>query len=388
MDLANFQELLSQHGQRAIAVAEVLQPTEAAFLACFDKLRKEFPPELAKAALETTLLRRKARDKFTHAHAMYFTRESLEQATSETVADYRVRRFAGHGTVADLCCGIGGDALAFARAGHRAEAVDTDAVRIAMTQANAGALGFAEHVQTVHGDALRVPLTGTAAFADPNRRSDNRRFLAPEDYTPPLSAIRARFAPEFPLAVKIAPGVARSDIPPDAEAEFISLRGEMKECVLWFGSLRTATTRATLLPSGATLAGESQQNSRPLETIGAVLYDPDPAITRAGLVSALAEQLDAFPVDYEVQLLTANQHTLTPFATAFAVELAAPFHAKKLRAHLREHRVGRVTVIKRGSPADADTVLRQLKLEGPNHRIVFLARTGGVHTMIVCAQIM
>ena len=48
------------------------------------------------------------------------------------------------------------------------------------------------------------------------------------------------------LAAKIAPGVAWSDLTRwDAEVEFISVEGELKECVLWFGPLRTAAFRAS-----------------------------------------------------------------------------------------------------------------------------------------------
>ena len=389
MDAETFRQLLAPAGQAALAGASALAPTEAAFLACFETLRKHHSQTLAKAALETALLRIKARDKFADAGRMYFTREALEQATSGAVARHRAKRFAGFGHVADLCCGIGGDALALAATGLAVEAIDTDPLRVAMTAANAAALGVADRVRCHTGDALALPLPGVkAAFADPSRRADGRRYLDPEDYTPPLSALRGRWAAGFPLAVKVAPGVSQSDLrAADAEAEFVSLSGELKECVVWFGPLRTTARRATILPSADTLFADVPQEPRPLTEVGAVLYDPDPAVTRAGLVHDLAERLDAYPIDHQVQLLTSERHAPTPFATAFAVEHAAPFHIKLLRDYLRQRHVGRVTVIKRGSPADADDLLRKLKLDGPHHRTVFLTRTDGAHAMIVCDRV-
>src|SRR5687768_12083023 len=95
MDIATFHSLLSREGQAALAEAAKLDPTEASFLACFEQLRKRHAPALAKAALETALLRLKARDKFPAADRMYFTREALEQATSQPVARHRAKRFAG-----------------------------------------------------------------------------------------------------------------------------------------------------------------------------------------------------------------------------------------------------------------------------------------------------
>ena len=389
MELSDFHALLTASGQSALADAAALAPTDPTFLACFETLRKRYPTHLAKAALETSLLRIKGRVKFAAADRMYFTREALEQATSEPVARHRAARLAGYGHVADLCCGIGGDAIALATTGLTVDAVDMDPLRAAMTHANAAALGMADRVRSHIGDALTLGLPDArAAFADPDRRANGRRYLAPEDYSPPLSAVRGRWAPDFPLAVKIAPGVAQADLRAiDAEAEFVSLNGELKECVLWFGAVRTTTRRATVLPTGDTLFTDHPRDLDSVAPVGAVLYDPDPAVARAGLVRELADRLGAGAIDATVHLLTADRHTHTPFATAFAVEHAAPFHVKLLRDYLRKSQVGRVTVIKRGSPADADDLMRKLKLDGPHHRTVFLTRTDGAHAMIVAHRI-
>ncbi len=255
-----------------------------------------------------------------------------------------------------------------------------------MAEANAAALGFADRVRCAVGDALTVPLPDVrAAFADPARRAGGRRFLDPQDYAPPLSVLRSRWGGDSPLAVKCAPGVSWNDLPAtEAEVEFVSLDGELKECVLWFGALRSAPRRATVLPSGEMLTGDAPEEAEPVVPVGPVLYDPDPAVTRARLVQALAERLDAGPIDHTVQLLTSDRHTPSPFATVFVVEHVAPFHIRRLREFLREQHVGRVTVVKRGSPADADDLLRKLKLDGPNHRTVVLTHADGQHVMIAC----
>lgn len=387
MDIETFRLLLEPPGQAALTEAAQLDPTDGGFLACYETVRKHHPPGLAKAAVETALLRLKARSKFADADRMYFTREALEQATSEHVARHRARRFASYERVADLCCGVGGDAIALAANGIAVEAVDSDPLRLAMAEANARALGL--NVTCHLGDALTLPLPGVkAAFADPARRADGRRYLSPDDYTPSLSAIRGRFAPDFPLAVKAAPGVPQADVRDlGAEVEFVSLGGELKECVLWFGPLRTCARRATVLPTGDTLYIDTPPDPRPHTEPAEFLYDPDPAVARAGLVSALAERLDARPIDPQVQLLTSDHFTPTPFATAFRVEHVAPFHLKLLRDYLRAQAVGRVTIVKRGSPADADDLMRKLKLDGPNHRTLLLTRIDGWHGMIVCERL-
>src|SRR5215208_4993344 len=136
MDLDTFQHLLTPAGQAALADAAALAPTQAGYLAAFSRLRKRHPPELAKAALETVLLRAKARDKFSLADRLYFTREALEQASGEVVSRYRAGRFAAFNLVLDLCCGVGMDALQLALAGRRVYGIEADPLKAAMANAN------------------------------------------------------------------------------------------------------------------------------------------------------------------------------------------------------------------------------------------------------------
>src|SRR5947208_7279569 len=95
MDRAALAALQTEAGRAALAEATAQSPEEATFLACFNRLSKRYERELARAAIETAMLRRRAAGKFTRADQMYFTREALEQATSEAVARHRVKRFAG-----------------------------------------------------------------------------------------------------------------------------------------------------------------------------------------------------------------------------------------------------------------------------------------------------
>src|SRR5688572_10809482 len=106
MDLATFRRLLMPDGQAALAAAVELRPSTATLLAVHQRLRKQFPDELARAAVETALLRQKAKAKFTRADQMYFTRAALEQSSGETISAYRARRFDGFERIGDWCCGI------------------------------------------------------------------------------------------------------------------------------------------------------------------------------------------------------------------------------------------------------------------------------------------
>jgi SAM-dependent methyltransferase len=378
VDLASFAALLAPHGQAALVHAAALDPTEETFLAAFNRLTRHHPADLARAALETAMMRRKARAKFSRADHMYFTRESLEQSSGEVVARYRAGRFAAFQRVGDFCCGIGGDSVALA-AVSRVAAVDLDPLRLAMARQNAVAYEVADRITFREADLRTMPPPDVEAFfCDPSRRTGGRRRLSVKDYEPPLDVVcswRERIAA---VGVKIAPGASWDELREfGAEAEFVSADGELKECALWFGPLRTVGRRATLLPGRHTLATVGPSPPPRLNSVRQYLYEPDPAVLRAGLVTDLAELLGASQIDADIAYLTTDELRPTPFAAAFRIDEALPFQLKRLRQRLRELRVGRVVVKKRGSPLDPAALVRQLRLTGDESRVLFLTRVAG-----------
>jgi len=378
MERATFEQLLTTVGQQALAHAAELAPTEETFLPHLTRLQKTYPSDLAKAALETVILRHKARVKFNRADQMYFTREALEQSSGERIARYRAERFRHCASIADLGCGIGGDTTRLAAHGAVA-AVERDPLRLAMAAENLAAYGLRDRVTFIADDIAQMQLpTVEAFFFDPARRVGGRRKFSVNAYEPPLTLVREWLTHTPAIGVKISPGVDLAELSDyDCEIEFISEQGELKECALWFGAFRTATRRATLLPSRQTLVAPT---SLPLVSISApraYLYEPDPAILRAGLVTLLAEQLNAQQLDPDIAYLTSDQLQPTPFARAFVIEAHFPFQLKRLRERLRAWQVGHVTVKKRGSPLEPEALIKQLKLSGPESRIVFLTHVAG-----------
>lgn len=378
MDLSTFQRLLTPEGQAVLAEAVALKPAEATLLSSQKQLRKRFLDDLVKAAIETAILRRKATGKFARADRMYFTREALEQSSSEVISTYRAKRFSQFELVGDLCCGIGGDLIGLTGVAN-VVAVDSDPVRLAMAAENLRAYDRFDRAMMALGDAATMPGQRLdAAFLDPDRRAGGRRRLRIRDYSPSVDAVRSCFPANFPLGVKVAPGVPWDELQAyDAEKEFISVDGELKECVLWFGSLQTTGRRATVLPQGVTLSAahptEPAQPGPPLT----FLYDPDASIVRSGLVANLGEMLDARPIDSEIAYLTSKELTSTPFARCYAIEESMPFHARRLGERLRALNVGPVTITKRGSAVDVDELRRKWKLQGSESRTVILTRVMG-----------
>ena len=144
---------------------------------------------------------------------------------------------------------------------------------------------------------------------------------------------------------------------------------------------------ATLLPSGRTLFAEQPLSLPPVVPIQSHIFDPDPAIVRAGLAGQLAMQLGAPPIDNKVALFTGKVPISSPFVAAYRVEFAERYDVRKLRDQLKAGNVSRVTIVKRGSLIDADEMLGKLKLAGSEHRVVLLTRAAGEQVMIVCERL-
>jgi hypothetical protein len=387
MYIETFRRLLTPAGQEALVAARGLEPREENFLRDYQALIRHFDADLARAALEIAIARVKARVKFPFAEELYFTREALEQASSWEIATYRAERFWPFERLADLGCSAGSDSLALANVAPTV-GIDLDILRLEMAQANARATGLGSRSLFVQGDlrsSLPFALNSQklAIFFDPGRRAGGKRLRSVKEYEPPLGVIRDWLRASQALGVKISPGVNLEEVNGlDAEIEFISLSGELKEAMLWFGPLKTTGRRATLLPGRHTLI-EEPGKSLDVGEPGAVLYEPDPSVMRAGLVQTLGGQLGAWQIDADIAYLSADHRIETPFARHWEVEAWFPFGLKRLRAYLRERDVGRVTVKKRGSPLQPEALIHELRLKGEEERVLFLTHVRGKAAVVV-----
>ncbi|AXO36707.1 methyltransferase domain-containing protein [Micromonospora chalcea] len=406
MDLDQLAALRTPEGSAALAAAARVAGGDP--LAAAAALRSAgIPGDLAAAALTQAELRRRAVGKFGAAAAgMFLTRPGLEQATRGVVADRRAARLraAGVTTLADLGCGLGADALAAARAGIRVYAVEADPLTAAMAAANAGAAGLAELVTVECGDATAFDVSRVdGAFCDPARRraGTGRRVFDPRAYSPPWDFVTGLAARVPRTVVKVAPGLDHALIPAGAEAEWVSVDGDLVEAALWCGELAGVPRRATLLreKEGPLLnaSGSKRVPSYHLTGTGAAeapvgpvrrfLYDPDPAVVRAHLVAELATDLDATLADPSIAYLYADEARPTPFARCLEITDVLPFSLKRLRALLRERRVGRVEIRKRGSALEPEKLRRDLRLSGDAAADLVLTRVAGDPTVLVCRPV-
>jgi len=381
---ARLEALLSPPGRELLDRLKQEAVTPDTALPVSVRLRAEYPAELVRDALAQHQLRMRAEPKFSRAGDMFFTRAGLEQASAEVVARHRARRYLDAGRVADLCCGIGGDLVALA-ASHRVVAVDHDPLHLRMARANAEAYGVAGRVTTMLADARDAGLTGVqAVFIDPARRTGQRRLRA-GDSQPPLGWCLRLADRVGRVGIKAAPGLPHDAVPPGWELEFIAAGRDLKEAVAWSPALATAATRATILPGGHTLT-PGPGGPVPVRPPGGFLLDPNPAVTRAGLVEDLARTAGAWKIDDKIAFLSADAPVRTPFARTLRVIDSAPWDQRRLPARLRALDIGAADIRRRGLAGDVGSLHRRLRLSGSRRATVVMTRVRDRPWGLVCVD--
>jgi hypothetical protein len=274
-------------------------------------LRKEgYSAEVTAALLTQARLRKEAAAKLgPFAEDMLFTRDGLAQATRLPVAAHHARRLIGEVPddetfrIADLGCGIGADSVAFAGMGAHVSAVDADEVTAAIAAFN---LRHLPDASVEHARAEDVDLTGfDALWFDPARRTigkaDKRgstaRITDPEAFSPSLSWVVDQAMQAKAAGVKLGPALDHDLVPDEAEAQWVSHHGEVVEVCLYFGTARQRPGRSALIMGERTLLVHEddlpESDEEGFGELGRYLLEPDGAIVRAGLVTALCAPLQA-----------------------------------------------------------------------------------------------
>lgn len=402
MDASNFAPLLTPEGWALLADMPAYSEDDA--LSLGESLRERgHSPELVAAALTQQRLRGRAVAKFgPFASRMLFTPDGLEQATRLSAAAHHAARYqrAGLRHVADLGCGIGGDAMALAGLGLSVLAVERDEATAALATVN---LMVFPEAKVLCADAMSTDLTAhgvDAVFADPSRRADGRRIADPERWSPALRDVLALREEVPALGVKVAPGIDHAALPTDSHVQWVSVGGDVVEAGIWCGPLAPEGPGRSALVLSADDAGETpparvlrdpdctDPSLDPVqldpitgsEQLSTYVHEPDGAAIRAGLVAHVAERLGATPVGERIAYLTGDSPPgpdLAPFVRSWRVLDVLPLNLKALRARVREHGIGRLEIHKRGVAPTPDAVRAVVRPRGEGAETWIMTRIGG-----------
>ncbi|MFC4428318.1 class I SAM-dependent methyltransferase [Citricoccus alkalitolerans] len=292
--------------------------------------------------------------------------------------------------------------------------------------------------------------------------SGSSRVFDPEAFSPPLSFVERLADTGAPVGVKLGPALPHDSIPGGCEAQWVSVDGSLTEAVLWFNVLaRPGVRRSALVLGGGSRAasgggaaavsgsraasgggaaavggsraasgggasavggawpasgaeggrGPAELSSNEdfgdspavpvagLEGLTDYLYEPDPAVIRAGLVADLIGReftaVGGRLLDERIAYFCADDAVDTPFATGYRVLEVMPYKVKGLRRWVKETGVGRLDIKKRGVDVTPEE-LRRLLMSGQGkggkskggmaagrHATLVLARIGEERVAVV-----
>lgn len=408
--LPGWDALASADGARLLATAAELRDAGEGPEAIAKRLRRDpVDPGLLAAVLTVAGLRARAVTKFGERAAhMLFTQAGLEQASRLPVAELHAARFSACDAVADLGCGLGAESLAFLRAGLRVRAVELDPLTAQFAHHNLTTeaawlreQGAAPRFEVLTGDATTLGRgDADGVFLDPARRTaghrDTRRLASSDDYSPSLDFAFAAARAASGGGVKLGPGLDRELIPEDAEAQWVSVDGQLVEMGLWFGNaarpgVRRAATILRAQPGEAAAVHEllaaADAPDAEVRELGEYLIEPDGAVIRARLIGQLAADLGAGMLHDGIAYLTADSAPVTPFGQVFRVIEELPAREKDLKRALAARDIGSLEIKKRGVDVDPAALRTRLRLKGKRSATLILSRSAGRHIALLAERL-
>jgi hypothetical protein len=245
--------------------------------------------------------------------------------------------------------------------------------------ANLADFGDAEVVcADVEEVAAQLLTPGAGAFCDPARRDTRGRVWRVTDFTPRWSLVTGLLDGRRPAGVKLGPALPHDLVPPDAEAEWLTDRGDTVEVGLWAGPGSLPGRRSALVRADDQwhrLVTDPDAPPLLVRAVGGYVFEPVGAVIRSGGLAQLGASLGAGLLDPHLAYLTGDAAAATPFATAYAVRAALPFDRRALRHWVAEHQVGRLEIKQRGTTVDPARLRRELRPAGPNAATLIVSRT-------------
>lgn len=328
---------------------------------------------------------------------------AAEQSTSDALAAIHSSIIGDASTVADLTCGLGIDSFHFAADGRKVTAIERRPEAAAAAVANACALRLSDRMEVICTDSTEW-LADTAAtfdciFIDPARRDNlGRRCYSLSDCSPDVGALLPQLrAHTGKVVVKASPML-------DAEAvahqlqqvSDIYLIGTATECkelvaVVDF-SLPAGTPfrlHAVTVTRGATshitIGDDTHATAMPYvapET-GMVIYEPYPALMKAGHYRWIADRYNVTAPDPNTHLFLSDRPIDFP-GKAYKIVESMDFDKRAVK-EIASQRI-KANVATRNFPLDAPSLARRLKISEGGDMHLYGIRTSARGLMLLLCK--
>lgn len=353
--------------------------------------QKELP---VRVMAEQIACRRKALKKLPSLSLfdLLYTSRSLEQCTSERVAAYRSSIIEGSRLI-DMSGGLGIDTMMLARSFSEVVCCERDGVLCAIAEHNMEKAGMS-NVEVRHGDSM----TQLASFpdnyfdwiyVDPARREEGRRSVGLQAASPDVTRchdLMLRKAPR--VCIKASPALEVKGLelllPSLSLVMAVSLQGECKEILLFLDRSHPQRSRPPVkavclgseLSGVLEITGDTEAVKVIAGSVGRCLYEPDPAVIKLGLASAVAEKYGLEFVNGSVDYLTSDVPVKRFPGRSFDVVDTVHFKPKNFRAFLEKHHLEYTgaSVQRRDFPLSPEEIRKKYKLKENERAFLFFTR--------------
>ena len=331
-------------------------------------------------------------------------------------------------TVHDLCCGMGGDSFYLPK-DFLTIGVDLDENRLEMYRYNSKVMrdsddhtilaDVREIAKQNDSESVTLALPKADYFTiDPARRAiegENQRDL--RNLTPTFEEVIEISKHYKGGMAKIPPGYPISEIPRGTEILYIGSRTDCRECLVLFGELAQSPdhVRAVMVDKTGNAIAEwseirdekrearneseqsqydhnyelegrdrvyrtsSSESDLPLGSVSKFISEPSPVLLRSHLfgVVALAHDESTHLISPGIAYVSSEKPLPSPGFANFEVLDSAEISTGAVRAMLKSHDIGKLTLKLRGVKVDPDQEIKRLKPKGKNAATLFYTRLDG-----------
>ena len=319
---------------------------------------------------------------------------SIEQCSSEASAQYKANLLEG-ATFADLTGGLGIDTYFISQHFHQADYVERQTELCDLAKHNFEVLKADVKVWNETAEEyLKHCTPKDCIFIDPARRDEHgRKTVSIGDCTPDVAALQEEMLEKAnKVMVKLSPMLditkALEELHHVSEVHVVAVANECKELDVimergYQGEPRFVCVNLLTRQPELRFMMEEEKNSpsRLAEGVSNYLYEPNPAVMKAGCFRLLTERYGVSKLHKNSNLYTSEQQVADFPGRIFEVEGWAPYNKKLKQTLLAD--VEKASIAVRNFPLSVAELRKTLKIGDGDETYLFAATLKGEQKVVI-----
>ena len=340
------------------------------------------------------LLQKKVPEWAENENLLFPAHLSVEQCSSEATAQYKANLLGGQ-TFADLTGGMGVDTYYISQHFQRTDYVERQEELCDLAQHNFSVLRAQVKVWNETAEEfLNHCETKDWLFVDPARRDDHgRKTVSIADCTPDVAQLQdVMLQKAEKVMVKLSPMLdiskALDELHHVREVHVVALANECKELDVIMERNYQGEVHYTCVnlmtdqsPLCFTLEEERKSQNRIADEVMDYLYEPNPALMKAGCFKLLTERYGVYKLHKNSNLFTSDKLIMDFPGRVFEVEGWAPYHKKVKQTLL--HDVEKASIAVRNFPLSVAELRKALKIADGDAVYLFATTKKGEEKVII-----